>query len=258
MVKKRLIISLLWRDGVLIQSINFKHTNAVGSVLTAMEFFNAWEADEIMLLNVTRDDVNFEKFLHTLVELSKLCFVPLSVGGWINSMERVDKVIEKGADKVVLNSFAFRNPGFITDVAEKYGSQCVIVSVDAKKSKDGHHEVFIDRGRECTGVDVVDWCAESEKRGAGEFFFNSIDYDGSKQGYDKELIMKVANLSNIPVIIFGGVNNWDHLLEGIKMKGVDAIAAGNIFHYYEQSVRKAKRYLIEAGIDVRIPDNYTM
>jgi cyclase len=258
MVKKRLIVSLLWRDGVLIQSINFKHMNAVGSVFTAMEFFNAWEADEILLLNVTREDVNFEKFLHTLVELSKLCFVPLSAGGWINSMERVDKVIEKGADKVVLNSFAFRNPGFITDVAEKYGSQCVIVSVDTKKSKSGYHEIFIDRGREGTGMDVVDWCTEAEERGAGEFFLNSIDNDGSKQGYDKELIRKVASLSNIPVIIFGGVNNWDHLLEGIKMKGVDAVAAGNIFHYYEQSVRKAKRYLIEAGIDVRVPDNYTM
>lgn len=258
MVKKRLIVSLLWRDGVLIQSINFKHTNAVGSVLTAMEFFNAWEADEILLLNVTRDDVNFDKFLNTLCELSRLCFVPLTVGGWIHSMGRVDKVLENGAEKVVVNTQAFKKPGFITDISDKYGSQCAIIAIDAKRSEHGTHEVVIDRGRVATGVEVSSWARESEARGAGEILLTSIDNDGSKRGYDTTLIEKVVGAVNIPVIVFGGVGNWDHMVEGLKVTGVDAVSAGNIFHYFEQSVRQAKRHLIKAGMDVRVPDNFTM
>ncbi len=258
MVKKRLIVSLLWRNNILVQSINFKHTNAVGSVFMAMEFFNAWEADEILLLNVARDDSGFDKFLKTLRELSKICFVPLSVGGWINSMERVDMVIERGADKVVVNTEAFEAPAFITDIADKYGSQCVIVSVDARKVKDGYFEVFIDRGRKATGKEVNEWVLEVVSRGAGEILLTSIDNDGGKEGYDKELICKVAEVVRIPLIVFGGTGKWEHLIEGLNINGVDAVSAGNIFHFYEQSVRQAKRCLIKAGLDVRIPDNYTM
>lgn len=258
MLKKRLIVSLLWRDGVLVQSINFKHTNAVGSVFTAMEFFNAWEADEILFLNVTREDINFEKFLRTLRELSKLCFVPLSVGGWINSIERVEKIIENGADKVVVNTQAFKNPEFITAISTKYGSQCVVVSVDAKKRRENSYEVFINRGREGTGVEVIEWVKESEKRGAGEILITSIDNDGSKRGYDTELVRRIVDAVRIPVIAFGGVGKWEHLAEGLNICGADAIAAGNIFHYFEQSVRQAKRYLIRSGLNVRVPDNYVM
>ncbi|MFA4906503.1 MAG: imidazole glycerol phosphate synthase cyclase subunit [Candidatus Margulisiibacteriota bacterium] len=258
MVKKRLIVSLLWRDGFLIQSINFKHTNAVGSVITAMEFFNAWEADEILLLNVTREDKNFQKFLQTLKELSKYCFVPLTAGGWVQSLERVDLLLENGADKVVVNTQAYKTPEFITAVAQKYGSQCVIVSIDARKTGEARHEVFIDRGREPTGREARAWALAAQERGAGEIFLTSIDHDGSKQGYDRELIAPVAAAMKIPVIIFGGVGNWEHLAGGLKISGVDAVAAGNIFHYFEQSVRQAKRHLISVGMDVRIPDNFTM
>lgn len=258
MVKKRLIVSLLWRNGNLVQSIKFKHTNVVGSVFTAMEFFNAWESDEILLLNVSRDDDNFEIFLHTLKGLSKLCFVPLSVGGWINNIEKVDMIIEGGADKIVVNTHAFVNPGWITTIAEKYGSQCVIVSIDAKLSKDGIYEVYIDRGRCPTGVKVDDWAREAERRGAGEIYITSIDHDGVKGGYDLKMVDNVVKAVNIPVIAFGGVGNWDHMVDGLNAGGAHAVAAGNIFHYFEQSVRQAKRHLIKAGLDVRIPDNYTM
>ncbi len=258
MVKKRLIVSLLWHDGFLIQSINFKHTNAVGSVMTAMEFFNAWEADEILLLNVTREDRNFKKFIKTLNELSKLCFVPLSTGGWIHSMNRVDQLLENGADKIVINTQAFKSPDFITTIADKYGSQCVIVSIDTRKSEEGSDLVYIDRGRVNTGEDAVTWALEAQRRGAGEIFLTSIDHDGSKQGYDQKIITRIATMMSIPVIVFGGVGNWEHMVEGLRIPGVDAVAAGNIFHYFEQSVRQAKRHLISAGLDVRVPDNYTM
>lgn len=253
-----MIVSLLWRDGVLVQSINFKHTNAVGSVFTAMEFFNAWEADEILLLNVTREDTNFDKFLYTLKELSKLCFVPLSVGGWINSMERVDRIIEGGADKIVVNTCAFKNPEFITAISDKYGSQCGIISIDAKRSEKGYHEVFIDRGRCPTGIEVVEWAREAEKMGAGEILITSIDNDGSKKGYDTELVRSIVDAVRIPVIAFGGVGKWEHLVDGLNICRAEAVAAGNIFHYFEQSVRQAKRYLIESGLNVRVPDNYMM
>jgi len=258
MIKKRLIINLLWQNGLLIQSINFRHTNAVGSVFTAMEFFNAWESDEIVLLNVTKDDSQFDNFIETLTELSKICFVPLSVGGWMHTMDRVKKVLENGADKVVVNTYAFRNPSFISSVAEKFGSQCVVVSIDARKTGENEHEVFIDRGRRGTGMEAVEWAVEAEKRGAGEILLTSIDNDGSKKGYDGDLIRKVVGAVGIPVIAFGGVGNWEHLVDGIEKFKADAVSAGNIFHYFEQSVRQAKRHLIKAGMDVRVPDNYMM
>lgn len=258
MVKKRLIVSLLWRNGNLIQSINFKHTNVVGSVFTAMEFFNAWESDEIALLNVSREDTNLDFFLQTLKDLSKLCFVPLSVGGWINSMDNVDRVIEGGADKVIVNTHAFNNPGFITDIANKYGSQCVIVSIDAKLDGEGEYQVYTDRGRCQSRINAVEWAKEAEKRGAGEIYITSIDNDGSKKGYDLRLVKSIVDSVSIPVIAFGGVGNWDHMVNGISAAGADAVAAGNIFHYFEQSVRQAKRHLIKTGLNVRVPDNYTM
>lgn len=257
MLKKRLIVSLLWRDGVLVQSINFKHTNAVGSVFTAMEFFNAWEADEILLINVSRDDRIYDHFIETLKELSKICFVPLSVGGWVDSMEKVDRLMEAGAEKIVVNTHAFKNPSFITTIANKYGSQCLIISIDAKK-KDGVYQVFIDRGSLGINVEASEWAVRAEQLGAGEIFITSIEHDGSKKGYDKELVAKVAEAVGIPVIAFGGVGSWEDLVEGLQINGVDAVAAGNIFHYYEQSVRQAKRHLIAAQLDVRVPDNYVM
>jgi len=251
MLKKRLIVSLLWRNGALVQSINFKHTNVVGSVFTAIEFFNAWEADEIVLLNVGRQDEDFECFLAVVKALATQCFVPLSVGGWINSLERARKVIKHGADKIVINTQAYKAPDFIAKLAREFGSQCVIVSIDARKHDNGQYELFVDRGREATGIDPSTFAQKAENRGAGEILITSIDHDGSKKGYDLILVNKIVSAVNLPVIAFGGVGQWDHMVQGIQAGGAEAVAAGNIFHFYEHSSRVAKRHLADADIEVR-------
>lgn len=257
MIKRRLIVNLLWTKIGLVQSINFKHTNVVGDIYTAIEFFNAWEADEIILLNVNREDKYFELFLTILERLSEQCFVPLSVGGWINSLERVEKLVFKGADKVVINTKAIQEPKFIKEVSKAFGSQCIVVSIDCKRHNDKHY-VYIDRGRINTGKDIIEIAKLTEINGAGELMITSIDNDGSKKGYDLELIKKVVDNVSIPVIAFGGVGKWEHLIDGILIGQADAVAAGNIFHYYEQSTRKAKRALLNAGINVREIKNYIM
>ena len=204
MLKKRLIACLLWRDGMLVQSKSFKHTNSVGNAYTAIDFFNTWSIDEIILLDVTREPNEREKFHRDLMELSARCFVPLSVGGWVNSVEEMRRLLSEGADKVVVNSGAFRNEAFIRDGAERFGKQCLVLSIDAKRVNGGH-EVFIDRGRKGMGVSPVDWAKQAEEWGIGEIFLTSIDQDGSGNGYDLELIGNVAKAVNVPAAL--GIGN---------------------------------------------------
>jgi len=255
MLKKRLIACLLWRDGMLVQSKSFKHTNSVGNAYTAIDFFNTWSIDEIILLDVTREPNEREKFHRDLMELSARCFVPLSVGGWVNSVEEMRRLLSEGADKVVVNSGAFRNEAFIRDGAERFGKQCLVLSIDAKRVNGGH-EVFIDRGRKGMGVSPVDWAKQAEEWGIGEIFLTSIDQDGSGNGYDLELIGNVAKAVNVPVIASGGVGNWQHCIEGIEKAHADAVSAANIFHYMEQSTKKAKNELFAHGINIRKPEFY--
>jgi imidazole glycerol-phosphate synthase subunit HisF len=250
MLKRRLIPSLLVRDGKIVQSVQFKHTNVIGNAFTAVDF-NAWAVDEIMILDISREHTGRDEFFFIVEELSERCFVPLSVGGWIGSIGDVETLLGRGADKVVINTHAFRHPEFITEAAAVYGSQCIVVSIDARRSDDGRHEVWINRGRENTGVDVVEWALAAEKRGAGEIYLTSIDHDGMRQGYDLELTSKVAGAVDIPVIAFGGVGDWQHLVEGVNVAGADAVSAGNIFHYTEHSTKKAKEFMREKGVEVR-------
>lgn len=257
MVKKRLIANLVWRNGMIVQSINFKHTNVIGNALTAVDFFNSWAIDEIVLLDVSRSRDFRDEFYDVVRELSKRCFVPLSVGGWIETSEDIRKLLLCGADKVVINTKAFENHSLITEAAKIFGNQCIVVSIDVRKNFKGDHEVYIDRGRRGTGILLEDWAKEAEKRGAGEILITSIDNDGMRKGYDLEAVKKVANAVNIPVIAFGGVGSWEHLIEGIKV-GAEAVAAGNIFHYKEHSTKLAKEFLVQAGIDARDPFFFTL
>jgi cyclase len=243
---------LILRDGTVVQSIQFQHTNVIHwKPLTAVDFFDRWAVDEIIVLDVSRATGRREQFYEVVSGLSKKCFVPLTVGGWVDSVDEVRKLLRLGADKVTLNTQAVRRPELIRECAETFGSQCIVVSIDAK-DQDGRHEVFVDRGRESAGLEPAAWAAQAESLGAGEIFLNCIDRDGFRQGYDLELLRRVVEAVRIPVIAMGGVFTWQHLVDGASA-GASAVAAANIFHYTEHSTKKAKDYLREHGIDVRYP-----
>lgn len=252
MLKRRLVPVLILRDGMVVQSVQFKHTNVIHwKPLTAVDFFNKWAVDEIVILDVTRNKQNRQKFLDVVFGLSNKCFVPLTVGGWVDSLDEVLKLLRLGADKVVINTEAVRNPNLISECASVVGSQCIVVSIDVKAGDDGRYEVYIDRGREPTSLSPSEWARDAEKMGAGEIFLNCIDRDGFRQGYDLNLLKGVAAAVDIPVIAMGGVFTWQHLVDGVVIGGADAVAAANIFHYTEHSTKKAKEYMRQAGLDVR-------
>lgn len=264
MLKKRLIPCILLQNGQVVKSIGFSEYQIVGNPIIAIKYFNAWSVDEIIFLDISREkeytsrirtDYNFKmlsSFAEIAQECSKICFVPLTAGGGIKSIEDMQILFKSGADKVCINTFAFKNPQLIKDSAKKFGSQAIVVSIDAKKRGNGKYEVFISGGKESTSLDPATWAAEAQRLGAGEILLNSIDKDGSLSGYDLELLKKVVNAVEIPVIVCGGVGKWDHLVEGIKTGGASAASAANIFHFTEQSTRHAKKYMKDSGIDVRI------
>jgi cyclase len=252
MLKRRLIPVLILRDAMVVQSVQFKHTNVIHwKPLTAVDFFNKWAVDEIVVLDVTRNKKKRQKFCDVVLGLSKKCFVPLTVGGWVDSREEVLKLLRLGADKVVINTEAVRRPELVTESAKTVGNQCIVVSIDAKTHENGDYEVYIDRGSEPTFLSPVDWARKVQKMGAGEIFLNCIDRDGYRQGYDLKLLSQIVEVVTIPVIAMGGVFTWQHLVDGIVQGGADAVAAANIFHYTEHSTIKAKEYLRQNDIDVR-------
>jgi cyclase len=252
MLKRRLIPVLILREGMVVQSVQFKHTNIIHwKPLTAVDFFNRWAVDEIIILDVTRNKKKRQKFLDVVLGLSNKCFVPLTVGGWVDSVDEVLKLLRLGADKVVINTEAVRKPHLITECASVVGSQCIVVSIDAKAHDNGTYTVYIDRGRESTGLSPLEWAANAQEKGAGEIFLNCIDRDGFRHGYDLALLKSVVEAVDLPVIAMGGVFAWQHLVDGVTIGGADAVAAANIFHYTEHSTKKAKEFMRQAGIDVR-------
>ena len=252
MLKKRLISVLILRDGQVVQSVQFKHTNVIHwNPVTAVDFFNKWAIDEIVLLDVSRNLKKRQKFLDAVDGLSKKCFVPLTVGGWIRNPDEARALLHLGAEKLAINTEAYRNPDLIRECAKQFGSQCVVASIDVKAKEDGSFEVYIDRGAEPTGADPLEWARKIQDLGAGEIFLNCIDNDGFRQGYHLELLQKVVDAVDIPVIAMGGVFKWQDLVDGILIGKADAVAAANIFHYTEHSTKKAKEFMRSCGIDVR-------
>jgi cyclase len=251
MVKKRLIPSLLVRNGRIIQSVNFRHTNVIGNAFTAVDFFNTWAVDEIIILDISPNREFKEKFLEIVAGLSERCFVPLTVGGWIQSKEDIRKALVSGGDKVCINTEACKRPEFITEASETFGSQCIVISVDVRGTSPETYQVYSEHAKTATGLNPIEWAREVEKRGAGEIYLTSVDHDGSRKGYDLQLVRGVAEAVTVPVIAFGGVGHWQHMVEGITLGKADAVSAANIFHFTEHSTKKAKEYLIGAGIDMR-------
>ena len=251
MLKRRLIPSLLVRDGQIVQSVQFNHTNIIGNVITAVDFFNTWACDEILILDVGRTKSDRNTFLKIVDRLSERCFVPLSVGGWVSSLEDIEDLLEHGADKVVINTAAYRDSTFIIAASQRFGSQCIVVSIDVRKTPENSYEVYVDRGRVPTGLPPLDWARKVEALGAGEILCTSIDRDGMRQGYDNQLISAMTAAVSIPIIAFGGVGDWQHLVDGVVIGHADAVSAGNIFHFTEHSTKKAKEYMQASGVPVR-------
>ena len=258
MLKNRLIPNIILNNGNVVQSVNFKHTNVIGNAITAVDFFNSWAVDEIMILDVSRTKDSRQNFYKIIDGLSKRCFIPLTVGGWIDNVEVIRNLLKLGADKVSINTFAVENPNFINEASQIFGSQCITISIDVKKNSSNKYEVITDRGKKETNLNPIDWAKESEERGAGEIFLTSIDNDGTKQGYDLELIKNVSENISIPVIAFGGVGKWEHFVDGIKIGKADAVSAANIFHFSEHSTFNAKNFMKDANLNVRVPQFFEL
>lgn len=251
MLKKRLIAVLIIEGERVVQSIKFKHTNAIHyDALHAIESFNKWSVDEIVLLNVSKDRKSRVGFAEITARISSSCFVPLTVGGWIDDEDYAKSILRSGADKLIVNTIIKDKPELVEKLSQKYGNQCIVASIDVKLNDKEETEVIVDRGRCFTGIDPSNWAYKAVELGCGEIFFNSIDHDGARKGYDLDSLNKICKAVDVPVIAFGGVFTWDHLVEGINI-GADAVAAANIFHYTEQATRKAKSHMSNNGINVR-------
>ena len=251
MLKKRLLAVIILREGQVVQSVRFKHTNVIHyDPVHAVECFNKWAIDEIVMLNVSPSKDSQQEFLCAVKHISENCFVPLSVGGWITDLEYARLLLMNGADKLVINTLSFDEPQMFIAMSKHFGRQCLVASMDVKRDVNGQIEVVVDRGKRSVGMTPVAWAKQMELLGAGEIFFNSVDHDGARKGYDLETLGQICQAVSLPVIAFGGVFTWDHLLEGLSI-GASAVAVANLFHYTEQSTRKAKRHLLDAGILVR-------
>lgn len=251
MLKKRLIAVLIVRNNQVVQSVKFKHTNAIHyDAVHAIECFNKWAVDEIVVLNVSRERDSRDQFAETLERISRECFVPISAGGWVDDAEYAERLLRTGADKLVLNTAFADNPALALELSERYGRQCIVASIDVKLREDSLTTVWVDRGSRDTGVSAQDWANKAVVNGAGEIFFNSIDHDGNRKGYNLPVLSQVCAAVEVPVIAFGGVFQWHHLPQGLEA-GAQAVAAANQFHYTEHSARKAKKHLIEAGVLMR-------
>ena len=261
MLKKRLIPVLLLKNGFLVRSYKFNRHQSIGNPLIQTSRYNDWLVDELIYIDISRDgrydlkrDDQKLKGVSNIIEIlrfvSENCFMPLTFGGRIRSLEDMALRFENGADKITINTVCFENPDIISKAAAKFGSQAIVASIDVKKSED-KYEVFSHCGSRPTGWTPEKLVAFLEKNGAGEILLNSIDRDGTGQGYDLELIRRVVEATKLPVIALGGVGEYEHFVEGIKEGGASAAAAANIFNFRELSDRNARRQLLQAGIDVR-------
>jgi cyclase len=202
-------------------------------------------------VDITATGESREPDYESVAEFSAECFVPLTVGGGISTLEHITKLLHAGADKVSINSAAYENPTLLTDAANRFGAQCVVASLDARRRPDGRHECFRNSGTRATGKAPADWAREVEARGAGEILLTSIDRDGTMQGYDLELIQQVTTVVRIPVIASGGAGNYEHLAEAVQTGRASAVAAASIFHFTQQTPLEAKQHLAACGVPVR-------
>jgi cyclase len=250
MLKNRIIPCLDVKNGRVVKGINFLDLKDAGDPVAQAKIYSDGGADEICFLDITASNENRENIYDVVERTSKKCFVPLTVGGGVRSVEDINKLLNCGADKVSINTAAVENPKIIEESSKKFGSQCIVVAIDAKKKKD-KWEIFTHGGRNNSGIDALNFAKIMENNGAGELLVTSMDRDGTQVGYDNELMSNITALVNIPVIASGGVGNLDHLVDGIKLGNVSAVLAASIFHYDKFTIKQVKDYLASKGIPVR-------
>ena len=248
---KRIIPCLDVRDGRVVKGMNFEGIRDVSNPVELAKFYNNEGADELVFYDITASYMGRKLFTDILQEVASTIFIPLTVGGGIDTVEDFERVLKCGADKVSVNSGAIRNPKLIEEAAKKYGNQCVVLSMDIKRV-DGKFTIFAKGGRENTGIDAIEWAKQGEENGAGELVVNSIDTDGVKEGFDLEMLAKITEQVSIPIVASGGAGNMRHFEDLFQLKGVDAGLAASIFHYREVKIRDLKHFLADKQIPMRI------
>ena len=251
MLKNRIIPCLDVKNGRIVKGINFVDLKDAGDPVEQVKIYSDGGADEICFLDITASNENRNTIYDVVKKTSKKCFVPLTVGGGVRSIEDINKLLKCGADKVSINTAAVQDTNVVINSSKKFGSQCIVVAIDAKKNGN-IWEVFTHGGRNKTGINAIDFAKKMEDSGAGELLVTSMDRDGTQKGYDIDLISKISDKVNIPLIASGGVGNLDHLVDGIKVGNASAVLAASIFHYGKYSIKEAKEYLDSKGIPVRI------
>src|SRR6476659_3145643 len=256
MFKVRVIPCLDVKDGRVVKGVNFVDLRDAGDPVEAAIAYDAAGADELCFLDITATHENRGTMLDVVRRTAEACFMPLTVGGGVRTIDDIKTLLRSGADKVSINSAAVSNREFVKQAAEKFGEQCIVVAIDAKRVKRGggsdRWEIFTHGGRNSTGIDAIEYAQEVVSLGAGEILLTSMDRDGTRQGFDLPLTQAIADSVTVPVIASGGVGNLDHLVEGIRDGHATAVLAASIFHFGECSVGEAKAYMAKAGLPVRL------
>jgi cyclase len=255
MLKVRVIPTLLWKNFGLVKGVGFDSWRRVGPVLPAIKVYNTRDVDELLLVDILASRESTAPDFESVHDFSDECFVPFTVGGGITSIEDIQKLLRAGADKISINSAAYTDPAIVEQAAGRFGSQCVVASIDARRMENGGYRCASHAGTVVTDKRPAEWAREMEQRGAGEILITSVDRDGTMTGYDLDLIEQTVRAVNLPVIASGGAGNYEHMRLAIREAGASAVAAASIFHFTEQTPAEAKNYLAAAGIPVR--ESYT-
>lgn len=252
MLAKRIIPCLDVTAGRVVKGVNFVELRDAGDPIEIARRYDEQGADELTFLDITASSDDRGILFRIIEQVANQVFIPLTVGGGVRQVEDVRNLLNAGADKVSINTSAVLNPQLVADAAGRYGSQCIVVAIDAKQVQPGHWEVFTHGGRQATGLNVVEWAKKMQALGAGEILLTSMDRDGSKIGYDLQLTRAVTDALEIPLIASGGAGTLQHMVDGVKLGGADAVLAASIFHYGEYTIQEAKQYMAQQGIEMRL------
>ena len=250
-VAKRIIPCLDVNDGRVVKGINFVELKDAGDPVEIARSYNEQGADELTFLDITASSDNRGLLFHIIEKVANQIFIPLTVGGGVRNCDDIRNLLNVGADKVGINTSAILNPNFVSESSSRFGSQAIVVAIDAKKIDD-HYEVFTHGGRNATGINAIEWAKKMADFGAGELLITSMDRDGTKKGFDNNLMKSISDVVDIPIIASGGAGSLRHLVDGIKEGEADAVLAASIFHYGEYSIKEAKKYMHEHGIEMRL------